>query len=134
LNHGYYLPADEAEARRLDAMQFIFRTIFHRNILPSISVPPSLIIDVGTGPGSCQCLGESAYGTVGRWAIEVAEENPSARVVGIDLAPVQPETIPSNCEFVIGDAIVELPEFHDCSADLINSRSETYNVQSSSQD
>jgi hypothetical protein len=65
---------------------------------------------------------ESGHRALGRWAIEVADENPSARVVGIDLAPTQPHIIPLNCEFIIGDAIVELPEFHDCSADLINSR------------
>jgi hypothetical protein len=65
---------------------------------------------------------ESANRVIGRWAIEVAKEYPSARVIGIDLAPTQPEEVPTNCEFVIGDAIVELPEFHDCSTDLINAR------------
>jgi Fe-S-cluster formation regulator IscX/YfhJ len=65
---------------------------------------------------------KSVHGTIGQWAIEVAETYPSAQVFGIDLAPNQPEVIPSNCRFVIADAIVELPEFHDCSADLINSR------------
>jgi hypothetical protein len=65
---------------------------------------------------------EIVHRVIGRWAIEVAQENPSTQVVGIDLAPIQPEIIPSNCEFVIADAIVELPEFRDCSADLVNSR------------
>jgi hypothetical protein len=65
---------------------------------------------------------ESVHRVIGLWAIEVAEKYCSARVIGIDLAPVQPALIPSNCQFVIGDAMLELLEFHDCSADLINSR------------
>jgi len=76
---------------------------------------------------------ESVDWAIGAWPIEVEIGYQSARVVGIDLAPVQPEIIPTNCEFVIGDAIVELLEFHDCSADLINSRYGQSGLRSSSQ-
>jgi hypothetical protein len=60
----------------------------------------------------------------GLWAIEVADQHPSARVVGVDLALIQLEFVPSNCEFMIGDATSELAEYDDCSADLIHSRYE----------
>jgi hypothetical protein len=47
------MPSDDIEARRLNSVQLAVRTIFEgRNILPTISRTPSLIIDVGTGPGS----------------------------------------------------------------------------------
>jgi ubiquinone/menaquinone biosynthesis C-methylase UbiE len=67
---------------------------------------------------------QSIHRGIGRWAIEVAQKYPSSQVFGIDLAPTQPEDFPTNCKFIIGDAIVELPEFYDCSADVINSRYE----------
>jgi len=40
----------------------------------------------------------------GVWAIEFADEYPSAIVVGTDLSPVQPHHIPPNCRFYIENA------------------------------
>jgi hypothetical protein len=36
-------------------------------------------------------------------SIEFAEEHPSARVLGVDLSPIQPAQVPPNCEFLIDD-------------------------------
>jgi trans-aconitate methyltransferase len=47
------------------------------------------VLDVGTGTGI--------------WAIEFAEENPSATVLGTDLSPIQPTEVPPNCSFLIDD-------------------------------
>jgi hypothetical protein len=58
----------------------------------------------------------------GAWPIEVADEYPTARLVGIDLAPIQPEMVPRNCEFVVGDFTVDLDEYHEGSVDLLHSR------------
>jgi hypothetical protein len=69
-------------------------------------------------PSSFQCQ----VNVVGAWPIEVAKEYPRARVVGFDLAPIQPEYIPINCEFVVGDLRTDLDDFHACSADLVQSR------------
>lgn len=59
---------------------------------------------------------------VGRWAIEVADQFPSAHVVGMDLSPIQPTTVPLNCEFMVGDLTKELNKFNDGSMDLVHSR------------
>ena len=34
-----------------------------------------------------------------QWAIEFAEEHPSALVLGVDLSPIQPPHVPVNCSF-----------------------------------
>ena len=59
----------------------------------------------------------------GRWPIEVADTYRNARVIGIDLSPIQPTRVPRNCEFRVADLREELEEFHDGSMDLIQSRS-----------
>jgi SAM-dependent methyltransferase len=51
------------------------------------------VIDLGTGTGI--------------WAIEFAEEHPSATVLGVDLSPVQPRWVPPNCQFQIDDIEAE---------------------------
>lgn len=52
-----------------------------------------MILDVGTGTGI--------------WAIDVADQYPSATVVGTDLSPIQPEWVPPNCSFEIDDVTLE---------------------------
>ena len=58
----------------------------------------------------------------GKWVIEVAEQYPSARVLGMDLSPAQPKQIPLNADFIVGDLTHNL-EFDSGSTDLVNSRS-----------
>lgn len=36
--------------------------------------------------------------------MDVADDHPSARVIGIDLSPIQPSDVPPNLEFQIMDA------------------------------
>lgn len=57
----------------------------------------------------------------GKWAIEVAEQFPGAKVRGLDLSPVDRTDKPQNCEFLIGDLNHGLP-FPDDSMDLVHSR------------
>lgn len=59
---------------------------------------------------------------LGRWAIEVASQFPTARVVGMDIAPIQPADIPANCEFIVGDLTEDLDNYGTGSIDLVHSR------------
>jgi len=58
---------------------------------------PQAILDVGTGTGA--------------WAVDVADEFPSAQVIGTDLSPIQPSWVPSNCRFELDD--VTLPWIYE---------------------
>ena len=54
-----------------------------------ISDHPQKILDLGTGSGI--------------WAIDVADQFPSASVIGVDTAPVQPNVLPPNLVFEVDD-------------------------------
>ncbi|KAL1959152.1 hypothetical protein VTO42DRAFT_2657 [Malbranchea cinnamomea] len=102
------LPNDEREQERLDLMHHVFRLTLNGDLCYSKLNNPQRILDVGTGTGI--------------WAMEMAEEYPSARVIGTDLSPIQPGWTPDNVEFIIEDALQEwtLPE---SSFDFIHLRS-----------
>ncbi|KAI9736300.1 MAG: hypothetical protein M1834_001186 [Cirrosporium novae-zelandiae] len=51
---------------------------------------PQDVLDIGTGTGI--------------WAIEFADEYPEAKVIGIDLSPIQPSFVPPNVTFLVDDA------------------------------
>jgi trans-aconitate methyltransferase len=88
---AYVLPNDELEQDRLDLRHHIFRlTLDGRLFRAPLSTVPERVLDIGTGTGI--------------WAIEFADEFPSALVVGTDLSPIQPHWVPPNCKFVIDDA------------------------------
>ncbi|KAF1817550.1 SAM dependent methyltransferase [Eremomyces bilateralis CBS 781.70] len=55
-----------------------------------IGEDPQRILDIGTGSGI--------------WAIDVADQYPSAEVIGVDISPVQPSFVPPNCRFELDDA------------------------------
>ena len=93
---------------RLDRLQIVFRSVLKKNVFAPISANPRHILDVGTGSGA--------------WCIEVADQYPSANVVGIDLSPIQDTRIPLNCEFIVADLNAGL-DFDDASFDLVQSRS-----------
>jgi len=54
-----------------------------------IGATPQRVIDIGTGTGI--------------WAIEFADEFPSAQVIGNDLSPTQPSSVPPNLQFYVDD-------------------------------
>ncbi|RDW94940.1 hypothetical protein BP5796_00703 [Coleophoma crateriformis] len=60
-----------------------------------------------------------ATGT-GIWAIELASEIPTAKVIGTDLSPIQPKLVPDNCRFPVDDA--EDPWQYEQSFNLIHAR------------
>lgn len=58
--------------------------------LAPIGDHPKRVLDVGTGTGI--------------WAIDFADQFPSAEVIGTDLSPIQPSFVPPNLKFELDDA------------------------------
>ncbi|KAM4062729.1 methyltransferase [Hirsutella rhossiliensis] len=90
----YVLPNDAQEQERLDLQHHIWRLLLGGRLytasLPAPSTTPCLrVLDLGTGTGI--------------WAIDMADEFPSASVAGIDLSPIQPDWVPNNCRFHVDD-------------------------------
>ena len=74
---SYLFPNDDVENDRLDFQHAIFlRTLADKLHLAPIPGDVQNVLDIGTGTGI--------------WAIDFADEYPSARVVGTDLSPIQP--------------------------------------------
>ncbi|KKA24215.1 hypothetical protein T310_1754 [Rasamsonia emersonii CBS 393.64] len=87
---AYLLPNDEDEAERLDMLHEMTLTIMDRKLfLAPIGDSPQRAIDLGTGTGI--------------WAIDFAEQFPSAEVTGVDLSPIQPSMVPPNVKFLVDD-------------------------------
>lgn len=87
------LPNDDVEQERLDLQHHTFKIYLDGKLhLAPLPQPhgPRRTLDLGTGTGI--------------WAVEFAQTYPNATVIGTDLSPIQPEVVPRNCTFEIGDA------------------------------
>jgi SAM-dependent methyltransferase len=88
---AYVLPNDELEQDRMDLRHHIFRLTLDGELFRApLTAIPERVLDIGTGTGI--------------WAIDFADEFPSAVVIGTDLSPIQPHWVPPNCKFVVDDA------------------------------
>ncbi|RMJ21174.1 Methyltransferase [Aspergillus sp. HF37] len=86
----YMNPNDDREQERMDLYHHIFRILAGGALFRCPVDPTSArILDLGTGTGI--------------WAIEMADDFPSADVVGTDLSPIQPAWVPPNCYFEVDD-------------------------------
>jgi SAM-dependent methyltransferase len=92
---------------RLDLQHHLFRMTID-GALYRAPIPDDVhhVLDVGTGSGI--------------WALEFAEEHPSAAVVGTDLSPVQLSHAPPNCRFYVED--VEQDWNFDNDFDFVHAR------------
>ncbi len=55
----------------------------------------------------------------------VADQIPSAEVVGIDLSPIQPDWVPPNCQFTIDDVECDWVNRGTNALDLVHMRNVT---------
>lgn len=108
----YVLPKDMGEVNRLDFQHYMMRFGLRGNFAAPIGTPDS-ILDVGSGTG--------------RWAIEMAELFPQAKVVGFDVAQPSTDERPARDKrapdytFVAGNVLEGLP-FADASFAYVHQR------------
>ena len=73
----YLVPNDDKEQDRQDYTHHVFRLLLGGSLFRApITKHPQRVLDIGTGTGI--------------WAIDFADEFPSAEVIGNDLSPIQP--------------------------------------------
>ncbi|KAJ4188377.1 hypothetical protein NW755_006535 [Fusarium falciforme] len=74
----------------MDLAHHIYRLLIGGKLhLAPIGDNPQRVLDLGTGTGI--------------WAMDFADEYPSADVRGTDLSPIQPKWTPPNCSFEVDD-------------------------------
>ncbi|GKZ58807.1 hypothetical protein AnigIFM49718_004645 [Aspergillus niger] len=79
-------PFDDQEQDRLDFFHKVFSIALMSEMIVHVPYPENgRFLDLGCGTGI--------------WAIDIAQRLPSAFVVGVDLAPIQPPNKPKNCFF-----------------------------------
>lgn len=88
---SYVLPNDDTENDRLELQHHMFRIMYDDKLYLCPADPEKLqyVLDAGTGTGV--------------WASDIADEQPHAQVVGVDLSPIQPSFVPPNVRFYVDD-------------------------------
>ncbi|KAK0720759.1 S-adenosyl-L-methionine-dependent methyltransferase [Lasiosphaeris hirsuta] len=86
----YGMPMDEAELDRIDMAHAKYYALLEKKrFLAPIGDNPQRVLDLGCGTGI--------------WSIDFADMFPTADVIGVDIAPTQPEWVPPNCRFELDD-------------------------------
>ncbi|KAK4946814.1 hypothetical protein LTR10_014317 [Elasticomyces elasticus] len=113
--HSYGMPVDEAEMDRMDLQHRKYELVIgDRHFLAPIGESPQSILDLATGTGI--------------WALDVADMFPTASVLGVDIAPIQPKWVAPNCQFEIDD-IEDTWTYRMESFDFIHLRDPLYVVR-----
>ncbi|KAK2026878.1 methyltransferase domain-containing protein [Colletotrichum zoysiae] len=91
LSDGKYMaPNDERERDRLDLNHHLWTLTWDNHLCISPKKHGAKrVLDVGTGTGI--------------WAQDYADEHPEARVIGVDLSPIQSDFVSPNCSFEVDD-------------------------------
>lgn len=113
--HDYGMPIDDDELDRMDLQHRKYELVIgEKHFLAPIGPTPQRILDLGTGTGI--------------WALDVADMYPSAQVIGVDIAPIQPKWVASNCQFEIDD-VEETWTFKENSFDFVHFRDPLYVIR-----
>ncbi|KAI0506051.1 S-adenosyl-L-methionine-dependent methyltransferase [Xylaria bambusicola] len=103
----YSLPNDELEQQREELMHILVMDILDQRLfLAPMAEPPKKVMDLATG--------------IGLWAIEMGDRYPDTNILGLDLSPIQPTSVPPNVTFQVDD--VEDTWVHDDDYDFIHIR------------
>jgi ubiquinone/menaquinone biosynthesis C-methylase UbiE len=87
----YWGPNDERQNDHLDINhEMLLLAMDNKLFFAPIAESPQRVLDVGTGTGI--------------WAVDFAEQYPSAEVIGTDLSPSQSSWVPPNLKFELDDA------------------------------
>ncbi|PWI64073.1 hypothetical protein PCL_00020 [Purpureocillium lilacinum] len=86
----YWCPHDDRQQNGLDIAHHIVWRLKGEKLFKAPIDRFDRVLDIGTGTGI--------------WAIDMADEFPSAEVIGTDISPEQPSWVPPNCVFHIDDA------------------------------
>ncbi|RSL40439.1 hypothetical protein CEP54_016119 [Fusarium duplospermum] len=90
----YFWPNDEPQQRLLNLLHEAERCLLDGQLHEApIRRDVQGVLDVGTGTGN--------------WAIDFADDHPSAQVIGTDISPTQPDWVPPNLQFQMDDANLE---------------------------
>ncbi|KAI9789496.1 MAG: hypothetical protein M1833_002306 [Piccolia ochrophora] len=89
----YWGPNDDKQNEALDIAHHLFlKALDGKLFLAPIGENAEKILDVGTGTGI--------------WVMDVADQYPSVEVVGNDLSPIQPRSVPPNARFEVDDCCI----------------------------
>lgn len=121
LNPIYSLPVDQDEIKRFELHHRMLQFVFHgKNYVGPVRRALQFgqrrrVLDLGTGAG--------------HWAIDIADEFPGSEVVGIDLAPIQPRSVPPNCTFELCDLDQSNIPYPDDHFDFVHARSMHFGIR-----
>ncbi|RMJ14417.1 hypothetical protein CDV36_005918 [Fusarium kuroshium] len=107
-NAQYWGSNDEEQNNAMDINHHVQYLLLDGKLhLAPLSKDINTVIDIGTGTGI--------------WAIDFADEYPSASVIGTDVSPIQPSWVPPNLQFQIDDCTQDWT-FKENSADFVHIR------------
>lgn len=112
----YQMAADEPEVMRMDEEHTLYKYLFRQLFGDELFVgPPELVNQVlAYDPAEQKRVLDLGTGTAA-WAIDMAKRYPDSEVVGIDLAPLQPDAdaLPVNCRLEMDDLNLSLEHYYD---------------------